>query len=307
MLADSDPLARGDGEGRTSVTNPDLSPEQPPDAPPWTLPFAECPFALVDCEMTGIDRSRDELIEVAVARVLDGRVVARFSSLLRTRSPVAGAVGALHGIDAAALVGAPAFADVAPRLIDLLDGAVPVMHGVELEACFLNLAFAAAGLDRRVGPALDTRRLARRAVHARQTGLAPLCRTLAIGPVRWHRAAEDVGALRQLFARLCAALAPVSAQDLWQVRAADGRVRVRAVIAQALGDHAGSSRPVRLIVRTPGHAEREVAARVLWFRAPHVGLAPVGAADVPAVLRADRVLRIVGGPPARRPGDTPAR
>ena len=131
----------------------------PPSEAPWTLPFARCPFALVDCEMTGLDPERDALLEVAVARVVDGVVVEEFATLLHTDVPSVPGALALHGIDAAALVAAPPFAAVAPRLAALLDGAVPVMHGAELDVRFLDRAFAAAGLARRVGPTLDTVRL----------------------------------------------------------------------------------------------------------------------------------------------------
>ena len=275
------------------MTDADLSTAPPPEAP-WTLPFGECVFALIDCEMTGLDPERDALLEVAVARVVGGVVVEEFATLLHTDAPIAAAAGALHGIDLAALVGAPTFAEIAPRLEEMLSGAVPVMHGAELDVRFLDRAFAAAGRTRRVGPALDTLRLARRALHARRYSLSSLCGSLDLTPVRWHRAAEDVRALHALFNRICASLAPVNALDLWQVRAADGRVLVRAVIAGALAAAVGSPRPVRLVVRTPGHAEREIVARVLWFRSPHVGLAPAGTALVPAILRADRVLRVSG-------------
>jgi DNA polymerase III epsilon subunit-like protein len=280
-----------DGRLARTVTDADL-PIAPPLEAPWTLPFAQCPFALVDCEMTGLDPERDALLEVAVARVVAGSVVELYSTLVHTETPIAEAAAALHGIDAAALAGAPAFADVASRLGAMLDGAVPVMHGAELDVRFLDRAFAAAGSPRRVGPALDTVRLARRALNARQYNLTALCATLAIGPVRWHRAAEDVRALIPLFSRLCEAFDPVDAYDLWQVRAGDGRVQVRSAIAKALAAAAGSARPIRLVVRTRGHAERELRAKVLWFRSPHVGLAAVGPGIIPAILRADRVLRV---------------
>lgn len=276
------------------MTDADLHADLPPPDPPWTLPFARCPFALIDCEMTGLDPARDALLEVAVARVQGGVLLDRYTTLVRTEVPSVPGAAALHGIEPAAVLDAPDFAEVAPRLDALLDGAVPVMHGVDLDVRFLDRAFADAGNPRRVGPALDTLRLARRALHARHYNLSALCGPLDLGPVRWHRAGEDVRALVALFARLCAALDPVDAMDLWQVRAADGRVQVRAAIARTLAEAAGTARPIRMVVRTPGHAERELTARVLWFRPPHVGLSRAGSAPVPAILRADRVLRVVG-------------
>lgn len=276
------------------VTDADL-PAQLAEAPssgPWTLPLRECPFALVDCEMTGADPATDALLEVAVTRVTAGAVTARLSSLVRASVTSRPEAHALHGIDPAEIAAAPTFAELAPSLVAILDGAVPVMHGCDLDVAFLDRALADAGHAHRVGPCLDTVRLARRAVHARRYGLAAVCEALGIAPVRWHRAGEDVAALGALFARLCAALAPVSARDLWQVRAADGPVQVRDTIAAALAAHVGSRAALRLVVRTPGHAERELCVRVLWFRPPHVGLGPAGTSRPPPILRADRVLRL---------------
>lgn len=270
-----------------------IPPIEPPEAPPWTLPFAECPFALVDCEMTGPDPRTDALLEVAVTRVQGGVVRERFASLVRASVACRPEAHALHGIDPSAIAAAPPFAELAPALAALLDGAVPVMHGCELDVAFLDRAFAHAGLARRLGPCLDTVRLARRAVHAKRYGLAAVCAAVGVAPVRWHRAGEDVAALGALFDKLCVALAPVSARDLWQVRAADGPVRVRDVVDAALAARVGSPTPLRLVVRTPGHAERELLARVSWYRAPHVGLSPAGGSRPPPVLRADRVLRLV--------------
>ncbi len=276
------------------VTDADL-PADASDAPstePWTLPLARCPFALIDCEMTGPDPATDALLEVAVTRVLDGAVTRRFASLVRATAAIRPEAHALHGIDPAEVSAAPPFAELAPSLVEMLDGAVPVMHGCDLDVAFLDRALADAGATHRVGPCLDTVRLARRAVHARRYGLASVCAAVGLPPVRWHRAGEDVAALTALFARLCTALAPTSARDLWQVRAADGPVRVRDTIAAALVAHVGTSTPLSLVVRTPGHAERALTVRVLWFRPPHVGLASVGPQRAPPILRADRVLRV---------------
>ncbi len=274
------------------LTAPADEASEAPSTEPWTLPLARCPFALIDCEMTGTDPATDALLEVAVTRVLDGAVTHRFASLVRATAACHPAAHALHGIDPADIAAAPTFAELAPSVVALLDGAVPVMHGCDLDVAFLDRALADAGTTHRVGPCLDTVRLARRAVHARRYGLASVCAALGLAPVRWHRAGEDVAALTALFARLCAALAPVSARDLWQVRAADGPVRVRDTIAAVLAAHVGSRDALRLVVRTPGHAERELTVRVLWFRPPHVGLASVGAQRAPPILRADRVLRV---------------
>ncbi len=268
---------------------------RPSEEPPWTLPTEECPWAFVDCEMTGLDPARDSLLEVAVVRVRGGVVESERCTLLQANADSDAEARALHGIVPAALARAPRFADVAADLAALLHGAVPVFHGADLDVRFLDLAFEAAGVEHRVGPVLDTVRLARRAVCATRYNLRVLCGTLGIAPVRWHRAGEDVRALRGLFARLCAELAPSSAMDLWEVRVGqEGAAVLRRRVAAVLEDALVSGRNVGLVVRTPGQSPRVLRGSVAWFRPPHVGIERTDPTPGFAVLRADRILRFEG-------------
>lgn len=269
--------------------------EEPPRGAPWDLPLAECPLVFIDCEMTGLDPERDRLVEVAMLRVKNGAPEARFASLINGGVASHPDALAVHGITDAQAAEGPPFAAVSAEIEALLDGAVPVMHDAGMDAAFLDRAFAEAGSDRRVGACVDTLLLARRAVKAPRYGLGSLCAVLGLPPVRWHRATEDVLALRALWSPLVERLKPVSARDLWQVRVGQrGRVRVRDAIAARFAESAGRRRLLSVVYRTPGRDPVTLRARVERWVEPHVWLVPEGRGSRGLrVLRADRVLHAV--------------
>ncbi len=269
-----------------------ILPDDPPPGDPWDAPYARCPFALIDCEMTGPDPARDALLEVAVLRVEGGAVVDAFESLVHTETPSNPHALAMHGITPESVADAPRFDALAPRLAALLAGAIPVMHGADLDVVFLNQAYAPLVGRPLLGPVLDTVLLARRVVHTRTYGLSALATRLSLSARRWHRAGEDVRALRELFAHVTKVLRPASARELWEVRAGqDGPVRVRGSFAQLFARMQGSRRAVSLLVRTPGHEPTTLVARIERWSEPYLHLATGqrGANGV-RVLRADRVL-----------------
>lgn len=269
-----------------------IHPDDPPPGAPWDTAFARCPFAFLDCEMTGPDPARDALVEVAVVRVEGERVAGAFASLVRTDVPSNPAALALHGIAAELLADAPAFSDVAPRFAELLDGAVPVMHGAALDVDFLNLAYGAIAGRALLGHVLDTVLLARRVVHTKAYGLSSLAAKLGLPARRWHRAGEDVAGVRDLFAHVNRVLRPASARDLWEVRVGqEGPVRVRTAFEELFARAQGGRRALSMLVRTPGHEPATLVARVERWSPPYLHLATGqrGAHGV-RVLRADRVL-----------------
>lgn len=266
----------------------------PPSDGPWDLPFAQAPLVFLDCEMTGTDPQRDALIEVAARRVRGGVLEDEFSTLVKAGSPSGAAAFATHGIDDALVRTAPPFAQVADRLGAVLRGAVPVAHGTSLDRAFLNNAFAAAGSELRLAQMLDTVVLARRAVLAGSYRLAVLAEHLGVTPRRWHRTAEDVAALGEILQKLVALLRPVTARDLWQVRAGVCLpVQVRDVIARRL-ERARDGKALALVVRQPGREPRRLVGRILRWESPHItlGLGASGRVRGVAILRADRVLHI---------------
>ena len=278
----------------------------PPPGPPWDLPVVEAPLAFVDLEMTGLDSTRDRVVEVCIDRVVGGRSVGGVRTLLDPRERVGGAAH-VHGLDAAALAGSPRFESVADDILAVLDGAVLVAHAASWDVRFLVAELARAG--RPVGPDtaqgvqlehyLDTLALARRSFAFHSYSLDALCRELLIERGQAHRAESDVRALRAVFDRCVAVLAPVSVRDLWEVRVGERKAR------QAIVDACEAAVKHGVAVTVTYRAARRAPAALEM-----VLLEVLSDLDPPGVvgyqlpgrgrrqLRVDRILRIDPATPA---------
>jgi DNA polymerase-3 subunit epsilon len=196
----------------------------PPDEPPWTLPVDRAPLAFVDLEMTGLDASRDRVVEVCIDRVVGGQRTALVCTLVNPGERVGGA-SHVHGLDHAALAGAPTFAAIAGDVIAALSGAILVAHAAVWDVRFLVAELERAGSPWTLQHWIDTLTLSRRAFAFHSHSLDALCRELHIERGQAHRAESDVRALRAVFDRCVAVIAPVSMRDLWEVRVGERRAR----------------------------------------------------------------------------------
>jgi len=273
----------------------------PPPGPPWDLPISEVPLAFTDLEMTGLDPARDRVVEVCIERVVGTRLVRSISTLVDPGERSGGAAH-VHGLDAAALAGAPRFAEVAAQIEATLDGAIFVAHAAAWDARFLTAelgrlpAGAAKGLE--LEHWIDTLALARRAFGFHSCSLDALCRELSIERGQAHRAASDVAALRRIFERCVVALAPVSARDLWDVRA--GERHARPAIVEACVAAVERKLPVTVTYRAPRRSAEELVMVLLEVRSDLDPPSVVGY-QLPGrgrrQLRADRILRVASAPP----------
>jgi DNA polymerase-3 subunit epsilon len=269
-----------------------LGPVQPPAGPPWDLPVSQAPLVFVDLEMTGLDVARDRVVEVCLERVVGGQRTGFACTLLDPGERVGGAAH-VHGIDAAQLSGAPRFESIAHEVLGLLDGAILVAHAAAWDVRFLSAEFRRVGQQFELADWIDTLVLARRAFAFRSYSLDALCRELGIDRGRAHRAESDVRAMRELFDRCVAALAPVSARDLWEVRV--GERRARQAIVDACEAAAKHGAPVLVTYRAARRPPEPLSMVLLEVRSD---------LDPPRVvgyllpgrgrreLRADRILRV---------------
>ena len=267
----------------------------PPLGPPWDSPFADAAFAFVDLEMTGLDANQDRVIEVCIERVRGTGIKGRIHTLVRPDVPKMAEVGnfKIHGIDAEALNGAPSFADVASQIEALLDGAVLVAHGAQWDVAFLEAELARAGRPRKIGVWLDTLNLSRRTFSLARHSLDALRDHFGLDKSRAHRADADVAALRDVFGRCVAVLAPSTPRDLWDVRVAEKRAREHVLAECTKAVSAGVEvavvyRPRAKPLETLRMVLTEVSLgldppRVIGYQLPGRGRRE---------LRADRILRL---------------
>lgn len=102
----------------------------------------------VDTETTGLDVAKARLVEISAVRIAAGAIdlSAPYQQRIRPPHRVPPAAVAVHGIDDAALVGAPRFAERADDLRRLLTGQVLVGHSIGFDLAVLAGEFGNAGL-----------------------------------------------------------------------------------------------------------------------------------------------------------------
>lgn len=157
-------------------------------------------YLMLDLETTGGNPALDRIIEIAAVRVEEGREVLRWSTLVNPGSRISPFITSLTGIDNTMVRDAPAFAEVAPRLLEILDGTVLVAHNVRFDHGFLKNEFQRLQIDLRTRQ-LCTVRLSRRLYPQHKShGLDAIMRRHGLHSDARHRAMGDVDAVLQWLA-----------------------------------------------------------------------------------------------------------
>lgn len=182
--------------------------------------IAAIPFAIVDVETTGASAELgDRVIEIGIARVEEGRIVAQHEQLIDPQRRIGAGISVLTGITPAMVAGKPTFGEALPGMMPLLRDAVIVGHNVRFDLSFLHREFRRAGKDMvaELGQAhvMDTVRIARKRFGRGGNGLQRLCRRLGYEPPVAHRALADVITTYEVLDRL---LAPVGG---WTINLCD--------------------------------------------------------------------------------------
>jgi DNA polymerase-3 subunit epsilon len=280
---------------RARVTQPKSPPTvEPPSGAPWDLPVALAPFAFVDLEMTGLEPEHDHVVEICIEVVKNGVREDGLATLVRPPAR-AGRNAQIHGLAEDSLEHAPAFAEVADRVLSLCDpsSVILVAHAAAWDVAFLEAELARCGKNARFPHFLDTLMLSRRAFALPSHSLEALARAFGVQQLAPHRASDDVRVLRRIFDRIVEVLAPTSPRDLWHVRIGERHARPEVVAAclRAAEDNV----PVILSYRPARKAQRPMEAVITRVRTdldpPRVlGYALPGRGRFD--LRADRILAV---------------
>jgi DNA polymerase III subunit epsilon len=265
---------------------------QPPPGPPWDLPFVEAPLAFVDLEMTGLDPSKDRVIEVCIERVVGSAVVERLETLVRPDGDLTWDPS-VHGISPEAVLEAPTFAEVAPRIASILDAAVLVAHAATWDVRFLEAELARAGKPATLPCFLDSLVLSRRVFGFERHSLEALAEALGAPERRAHRAGDDVRTLRHVFGRLVTELSPTTPRDLWHTEVETRHARP--AILEALERALASGLPVRLRYRPSGKRPQELVMVVTKLASdldPPRAIGYLLPGRGRRELRADRILQV---------------
>jgi len=200
-------------------------------APHLQLGAQDATYAVVDLETTGSVIGVDEIMEVGLVRLAGQEVVDRYTTRVRASRGIPPWVSRLTGISEADLADAPPFAAVAPRLVELLDGAVFVAHDIRFDLPFLRWALLEQDHPFPCITGLCTLQLSRALwPELPSHSLGELATSLALAHDQPHRAGDDAlaaaGILQQALA-LAAGLGRRTLGDLMEAEPAAVRAARR--------------------------------------------------------------------------------
>ena len=161
-------------------------------------------YVVVDVETTGTRANAgDRITEVAAVRVRGGEVVEVYETLVNPERSIPHHITALTRITWDMVREAPRFADVAPRLTEVLTGSLFVAHNAGFDWRFVNAELERVNGTRLNGDRLCTVRLARTFLpNVRRRSLDSLAHYFGVEIAARHRAAGDAVATARVLIRL---------------------------------------------------------------------------------------------------------
>jgi DNA polymerase-3 subunit epsilon len=159
-------------------------------------------YAVVDVETTG-SMQEDRVMEIACVHVADGKIGAKYSTLVDPGCWIPPYISRMTGIDEAMVRVAPRFSDVATVVRRALDGRVFVAHNVRFDWRFVADEMRRARAEAPSGDRLCTVRFAKRVLPGlRRFGLDALIEYYGLECRARHRAWGDALVTAEVLLRL---------------------------------------------------------------------------------------------------------
>jgi DNA polymerase III epsilon subunit family exonuclease len=158
-------------------------------------------YVTFDLETTDLDPRTCDVVEIGAVRVVQGRIVEQFRSLVRPERPITAGARRTHGITDEEVAGAPPFAEVWPRFLSFVGKDPLVAHNAQRfdVPVLRRLAEPLGGAERLV--CYDTLPLAN-AVCGDSAKLTALAERFGVPVLRAHRALEDATTLVHVYEAL---------------------------------------------------------------------------------------------------------
>ena len=154
-------------------------------------------YVMLDLETTGGNALRDRITEIAAVRVENGTETARWSTLVNPGLRIPPFIQQLTGIDDAMVAQAPSFAEVADKLLQMLDGAVLVAHNVRFDHGFVLNELARLGIAFKVKTLCSVRLSRKLYPQHKGHGLDAILQRHGLHTHSRHRAMGDVDVVLQ--------------------------------------------------------------------------------------------------------------
>lgn len=165
--------------------------------------ISETPFVVVDVETTGLSARNERIIEIALVRVENLKIVDKFSSLINPQRPIPSFISMFTGITNSDVKDAPAFYYIFPKLLEQTEGTILCGHNLQFDLSFLRNEVQLLGDDFKPSKTLCTLKLARKLYpNLKSRSLGPLAQHLKIKNKNSHRALGDAETTARVLIKL---------------------------------------------------------------------------------------------------------
>src|SRR5574344_558800 len=93
---------------------------------------------VLDTETTGLDFSREKMVEFAAVRLENGKIKDEFQTLINPQQHIRKSSMAIHGITEDMVKDAPTEEEILPKILEFMGDYPMVAHNVIFDYSFLN-------------------------------------------------------------------------------------------------------------------------------------------------------------------------
>ena len=157
-------------------------------------------FVVFDIETTGLSKETESITEIGAVKVVDGKIIDRFSTFVNPERPIPAEITKLTGITNEMVADAPVITEILPRFLEFCQDAVLVAHNANFDTGFIRLnAERKCGIEVK-NTVLDTLELSRSLLpELKKHKLDIICEQLGVSLEGHHRAVNDAEATAEVF------------------------------------------------------------------------------------------------------------
>ena len=157
-------------------------------------------FVVFDIETTGLSKETESITEIGAVKVVDGKVIDRFSTFVNPERPIPAEITKLTGITNEMVADAPVITEILPKFLEFCQDAVLVAHNANFDTGFIRLnAERKCGIEVK-NTVLDTLELSRALLpELKKHKLDIVCEQLGVSLEGHHRAVNDAEATAEVF------------------------------------------------------------------------------------------------------------
>jgi ATP-dependent DNA helicase DinG len=158
-------------------------------------------FVAIDVETTGLDAEKDEIIDIALVHFENGNIATSIDFLIKPQKELPSFVNYLTGISQSELNDAKPFKEIAPQILEFIDGKPLVAHNAAFDSKLFTLALSRNGFKNNEFVFWDSLAIAQAAWTYESHKLVNLVKMLNIDVSASHRALPDAEACGKVFLR----------------------------------------------------------------------------------------------------------